>query len=235
MRLLCFPFSGGSAMSYRGLGTSFGRVEVSTFELPGRGRRFSEALLHRFEPMVDDLFAQVRSELREPYAMYGHSMGAILAYLLARRLVDARLPQPVRLFVSGSRAPSMIRSEGWHLLSGQAFQSVLAKLGGCPPALLADAELMALYEPVLRADFEAMANYRYLAHATFRFPITALIGEDDSVSDAEATQWQRETSRPLQLERLSGDHFFIFRHWTHIQRLFSAQLEADDGDGSVAA
>lgn len=224
-RLLCFPFSGGSAISYRGLGAAFDGVEVSTFELPGRGRRFSEAPLDAFGPMVDDLWPRVVPALRAPYALYGHSMGALLAYLIARRVARHGLPGPTRLFVSGSRAPAAVRSDGWHLLPRAEFHRVLADLGGCPPQILAEPELMALYEPVLRADFRAIAGYRHEPMAApFAFPITALIGTGDTVTDDEAARWQRETTQPLRVERFAGDHFFIFRHWTEIRRLFAGQL-----------
>ncbi|MDM0053047.1 thioesterase II family protein [Variovorax sp. J22R115] len=233
MRLLCFPFSGGSATSYRGLGTCFDSIEVSTFELPGRGRRFSEPALERCEPMVEDLLQQIRPRIRAPYALFGHSMGALLAYLIAKRVIAEGLPCPAHLFVSGSRAPAVIFSERWHLLPRQEFHRVLAELGGCPPAILSDPELMALYEPVLRADFGAMASYRHEPSAPFEFPITAVIGQEDRVSHDQARAWQQETVQPLRLERFAGGHFFIFRHWQQIQRLISARLScAREGDPS---
>lgn len=221
VRLFCFPFSGGSAISYRELGAAIGTIDVTTLELPGRGRRFSEPPLYTVEGMVDDLLEQIGPVLRDPYALFGHSMGAILAYLVAKRLIARGLPQPLALFASGCRAPAAICSEGWHLLPRPAFRAVLADLGGCPPAILVDPELMALYEPVLRADFRAIADYRYASTLPFEFPITVLLGDGDNVSDDEAGQWQRETTHPLVLRKFVGNHFFIFRHWPNIRQLIS--------------
>lgn len=227
-RLICFPFSGGGATSYRGFGTSFDDIAVSTVELPGRGRRISEPLLDACEPMVDDLLRQVRPLLHEPYALFGHSMGALLAYLVAQRLRREELPLPLSLVVSGGQAPSRIASRGWHLLPRSEFRHVLSELGGCPPAILAEPELMDLYEPVLRADFTAMATYRHEPAQPFDFPITSLIGTGDHVSEDEASDWQLETTQPLQLHCLPGDHFFILRHWAEIQRIVSVRARATD-------
>ncbi len=227
-RLICFPFSGGGATSYRGLGSSFDDIVVSTVELPGRGRRIAEPLLDACDPIVDDLLRQVRPLLHEPYALFGHSMGALLAYLVAQRVRREGLPLPLSLVVSGGQAPSRIASRGWHLLPRSEFRGVLSELGGCPPAILAEPELMDLYEPVLRADFTAMATYRHVPAPPFDFPITSLIGTEDHVSEEEAGDWQRETTQPLQLRCLPGDHFFILRHWAEIRRVVSVRARAHD-------
>jgi surfactin synthase thioesterase subunit len=173
--LFCFPFAGGGTLSYRGLEATIGSVSVSTFELPGRGRRFGEPLLVNIELMVEDLFCQIQSQLQAPYAFYGHSMGGLLAYLLARRLTDKALPPPQMLFVSGCKGPVAISLERRHLLAQREFRAMLKKLGGCPDEILADAELMDLYEPVLRADFAAIASYRYEETPPFDLPIIVMI------------------------------------------------------------
>jgi surfactin synthase thioesterase subunit len=199
----------------------FDDIEVSTFELPGRGRRIGAPLLDACDPMVDDLLLQVRPLLREPYALFGHSMGALLAYLVAQRVRREGLPLPSSLIVSGGPAPSRITSRGWHLLPRPEFLRVLSGLGGCPPAILAEPELMDLYEPVLRADFTAMATYCHKPAEPFGFPITSLVGTEDHVSEDEARDWQQETAQRLRLHRFPGDHFFIFRHWPQIRQIVS--------------
>lgn len=213
-------------MSYRGLGPGFNGTKVSAFELPGHGRRINEPLLHDCAPMVEDLLRQVRPLLGEPYLLFGHSMGALLAYLLAQRVRLEGLPAPRALIVSGGQAPSRVTNRGWHLLPRPEFLRVLSELGGCPPAILAEPELMDLYEPVLRADFAAMANYRHAPHEPFGFPVTALVGTEDHVSEAEARDWQQVTTHPLQLHRFPGDHFFILQHWPQIQQIVSTHTQA---------
>lgn len=227
-RLLCIPFSGGSALSYRELGPSFDSVTVSTFELPGRGRRFAEPLLRDCDAMARDLLRQMRAHLHEPYVLYGHSLGSLLAYLVARLARQQGLPAPRALVVSGGRAPTRTVNRGWHLLAQDEFQGVLRRLGGCPPAVLAEPELMALYEPILRADFAALAGYRHQVAEPFDFPITVLIGRDDEVCDDDARAWQRETLLPLELHCFAGDHFFISRHWPDIRQMVCAHMHAAD-------
>jgi len=221
MNLYCFPFAGGNAYSYRGLGESLGRVVVTTFELPGRGRRFREPSLHDLDAMVEDLYRQVRPGLRRPYAFYGHSLGASLAYLLTRRTIaEGDLP-PRYLFVSGQKGPAVGKDETRHLLPKEAFRDMLIDLGGCPPEILAEPELFDLFEPVLRADIAALATRRYEAADPLDVPIQVMTGRGDDVSEQDAMQWQRETTREIRLAQFPGGHFFIHQHWSEIRRLMS--------------
>jgi surfactin synthase thioesterase subunit len=105
---------------------------------------------------------------------------------------------------------------------------MLADLGGCPPGILEDPEIFALYEPVLRSDFQAIANYRYTEAPPLDCPITVLTGAEDNISEDEARQWQCVTTWPLRLKTFPGGHFFILRHWHEIQRLLSEQLQTGD-------
>ncbi|WP_157264419.1 thioesterase II family protein [Azohydromonas aeria] len=225
-RLLCIPFSGGSALSYRGLGAAFDSIEVLTFELPGRGRRFHEPLLNDCHAMAAELLRQMRPHLHGPCVLFGHSLGSLLAYLVARLARSQGLPAPRALVVSGGRAPTRVIDRGWHRLPRPELHRVLRDLGGCPPAILAEPELMDLYEPVIRADFAALAHYRHEVAAPFDFPVTVLVGADDEVSEDDARAWQQETTLPLQLHRFPGNHFFIEQHWAPIRQLISAHVHA---------
>ena len=108
IRLFCVPYAGGNSYSYRDWQKHTAEfVDVVPIELPGRGRRSSEALLVGMDALVEDVFAQIRPLMPEPYAIFGHSMGACLGYLLTRRILDAGLCPPVHLFCSGRDAPSL--------------------------------------------------------------------------------------------------------------------------------
>lgn len=227
-RLICVPFSGGSAESYRSLGKSIDSILVSTVELPGRGRRFPEPLLDDCHAMAADLLRQMRPHLFEPYVLYGHSLGSLLVYLVARLARAQGLPQPRAMIVSGGRAPSHVVDRGCHRLPKPELLDVLRDLGGCPPAVLAEPELMDLYEPIMRADFAGLASYRHRPEAPFEFPITVLIGTEDEVSEEAARAWQSETEQPLQLHRFPGDHFFIFRYWPEIRQMVRAHMHGVD-------
>ena len=220
INLLCFPFAGGQSYSYRGLGDSFDFVTVSTFDLPGHGKRLSEPLLDDINYIIDDMFNQIQNRLRQPYAFFGHSMGGCLAYLMARRVIREGSAPPVFLFISGRKGPAVVEEGRRHLLPKPQFFKMLEDLGGCPPMILADPELMDLYEPILRADFAALASYRHQEAAPLDIPFLVMIGTDDEIAEDEVMQWQRETTRPLRIVRFPGDHFFIFQHWREIRRLF---------------
>jgi surfactin synthase thioesterase subunit len=231
MDLFCFPFAGGNSYSYRGLGDSFASVTVSTLELPGRGRRYAEPLLDRIDPMVEDLFRQLQPRLRQPYAFFGHSLGAHLAYLLAGRLSRAGLAPPRFLFVSGRKAPAVVQEDRRYLLPKDQFFAMLSEMGGCPPEILADAELMDLYEPILRADFSALASSRYEPSPPLAIPILVMIGADDDIAEEDALRWRQETTRDVRLVRFPGGHFFIFQQWREIRRLIADCLAPiHDGD-----
>jgi surfactin synthase thioesterase subunit len=224
INLFCFPFAGGGAISYRGLGNRFDGVSVSTLELPGRGTRFSEPLLYELDHIVDDLCERIRCRLDNSYAFFGHSMGATVAYALTKRIIEEGLPQPRILFLSGSRGPSVSRNEQRHLLPRPEFFEMLMKLGGCPEEILNERELMELYEPVLRADFAVIDNYRHRQTPPLNMPIIVFNGVDDSVSADEAREWQRESTQLIRYFEFPGDHFFIFRHWESMRRIFSEHL-----------
>ena len=226
--LYCFPFAGGGVYSYRGLGESIGPVPVTTFEPPGRGRRFREPPLSDLDSMATDLYRQVRPRLRRSYAFYGHSMGASLAYLLTRRVIAEGHPPPRYLFVSGRRGPAVTVTETRHLLPRVAFREMVMRLGGCPPEILSDPELYEVFEPGLRADFAAFANHRFEATEPFDVPILVMTGRDDDVTEEEAMQWQRETTKEIRLVRFPGGHFFIHQHWGEIRRLMSECLASVD-------
>src|SRR5690242_16693573 len=132
VHLIAFQFAGGNRYSYRPLQRELGRqIELCTVELPGRGRRSSEPLLTDLPALAADVFQAVAEYARGvPYALFGHSMGAQLAFLSARRLLERGLPAPRALIVSASAAPSRPLSTQRHLLTPQDFLNELRTLGG---------------------------------------------------------------------------------------------------------
>lgn len=224
VRLFCIPFAGGNSYSYRDLqkhaGTS---VELLALEMPGRGRRFGEPLLTSLDEMVYDLFAQTAGQLDEPFAIYGHSMGARLGCLLVRHLLAQDLPIPQHLFVSGCSAPSAAKKCLRHLLPQADFITMLQRMD-CPPEVLRDEELMEVFEPVLRADFEANDTFEYRRLAPFAVPITVMIGTQEQTSRDDALRWQEETTGEFSFEELAGGHFFIFDHLPALGRTIAVSL-----------
>jgi malonyl CoA-acyl carrier protein transacylase len=226
-RLFCIAYAGGDERAYAGLAEHCPDVDVVTLERPGRGRRASAPLLREPDAIVDDLLRQLRERLDAPYALYGHSLGARLAFLLCRRLRAERLPAPVHLFVSGESGPAIPSRERhtWELPT-DAFWDHLKELGGIPGELWEHPDLMAFYEPVLRADFAALGAYRYEAAPPLDVPVTAMAGEDEWFTPADLEAWQQESTWPLTTHRFPGDHFFIRSQWPALARIVAAGLAA---------
>ena len=107
----------------------------------------------------------------------------------------------------------------------QPFFEELRELGGCPPQILEDAELLAYFEPILRADFEAVETWEPAPESPLDIPFTVVIGRDDDISEQSARQWGVETTMPLQLHQFSGDHFFLQHHWPEIMTIIAHRLQ----------
>lgn len=224
-KLICFPYAGGNAASYNELREQLrGRVDVVTIELPGRGRRAGEALRSRLLDLVDDIDDASERHRREPYALFGHSMGATLAWELTRRIAAKGRTAPQHVFISGRQAPSLPNKfRRWDLARGE-FLDMLRNLGGCPPELLDNEELLEFFEPVLRADFEAVETHPARTPVPQDIPMTVLIGENDEVSLDEARAWQRESVHDISLFRLPGNHFFLFDQWQTVAKIITTRL-----------
>jgi len=214
VNLFLFPFAGGNAYSYRSLERRMHpSINVVPLEPPGRGRRSRASRLTSVHEMALDLVACMRPFLDRPFALFGHSMGALSAYLVTCQLAKEQLPLPLHLFVSGKGPPHRISSEAqWHALPSEDFKRKLAELGGCPPAVLADPELMAYFAPIIRDDMRAVAEYRHETAAPLQVPITVMIGTAESTTGAEASQWREMTTSDCSVLQYEGGHFFLFDH-----------------------
>jgi len=226
--LYCLPFAGGNALSYRDFQTHVTeQVHIKPLDLPGHGKRIKEPLLTKLETIVDDLFHQVQEDIKnQPYAIYGHSMGALLGYLLTKHILSTGLPTPRHLFLSGKEGPSKTNDKPHkHRLPKTDFFDKINELGGIPPEILEHAELMDFFEPILRADFKAIETYVYHPTPPMDMPITFLHGlTDPEVSENELQAWQQETRQPISIKKFKGSHFFIFDHLPQIGQLFSHTL-----------
>jgi 4'-phosphopantetheinyl transferase len=179
-------------------------------------------------PLIEVLAEALRPYLDRPFAFFGHSLGALVAFELARRLGRDGGPQPVRLFVSGCAAPS-IRREGRpiHDLPDPAFREELRRLNGTPAAILDNAELMELLLPTLRADFALCETYAFAPGPHLSFPITSCGGlGDDTTSSQELNAWREQTTGSFRLRMLPGDHFFLQTARPLLLRSLAQELRA---------
>ena len=226
VKLYCIPYSGGNFNSYAEFRKYFPNyIDVVNLELPGRGKRVVDPLLYNIDEMVSDLFEQIKNYLQKPYAIYGHSLGALLGFLLYKNIHEKGYDLPDRIFVSGQTAPVLIRTDNIHLLPDEEFINMLRKMGGTPLELLDDEGFMKYFLPVIRADFESIDNYTYIPGSKpLDVPITVIIGLDEKITDEEAERWQDETSKKISIHKYSGGHFFIFDNVKNICDLITNKL-----------
>lgn len=213
-RLLLFPFAGGGASAFRGWSDLFpGTVDVCPVQLPGRQARMRDTPIDDLRTMIEAMTpALVPAVRRTPYAIYGHSMGAWLAFELVRALRRLRRPLPVALFVGARRAPHVPGSfSPMGDLPRDAFiAEVQRRYNAIPEALLAQPRILDLFLPSLRADFRLLDSYRYVDEPPLDVPITVFYGRDDTLVGMPGLRaWQEHTTQPLQLRPVPAGHFFL--------------------------
>jgi medium-chain acyl-[acyl-carrier-protein] hydrolase len=212
-RLFCLPYAGGVASAYRSWpGQVPPCLEVAPVQLPGRETRLRERPIDRVPDLVEALVEGLRPFLDRPFAVFGHSFGALVGFVLCQQLHHRGLPGPERLFVSAHRAPHLpARRPPIHHLADDDMMAELRRLGGTPAAALECEELMRVVLPAVRADFTAAESYRYRADEPLRCPIVGFAGASDSeVSPSELDGWGQHTFQPFALRVLAGGHFFPF-------------------------
>jgi len=237
LRLFCFPYAGGGAAAYRTWPNHLpGDVEVCAIQLPGRDERLGETPYSDLVTLLEALAEGLAPRLEAPYAVFGHSLGALLAYELVRHQRRRGGNLPVHLFVSARRAPHVpSREPPCHLLPEQAFiQALVRRYNGIPQAILAEPAVMRLFLPVLRADFSVMETYRFVAEDPLDQAITAFGGLDDQVvSRADLETWRMTTRGECAIHMIPGGHFFLQTAPTALLDVIARQLV--DGIDSGAA
>jgi len=224
--LFALPYAGGNMWSYRRLEASLPpTIKLTGIELPGRGRRSAEPLATSIDALADDVSRQLRARAGGRYALFGHSMGALLGLLTIRRLAEASQPLPEVFFVSGCEAPTKRTPRRRYALGTREFLDMLHEMGGCPPEVLADQELLDLFEPVLRADFQAFETWPEVSGPPLDVPIVAMRGTEDEVSEDAARAWGLETRHPMTYTEFPGGHFFLLQHWPAIGSIIRAHLK----------
>lgn len=212
LRLFCFAYAGSSASIFRLWSDSLPTtIEVCPIELPGRGSRLRLAPFTRLDTLVSAIAQALLPYLDKPFAFFGHSMGGLISFELARLLRTEHGLVPFHLFISGRRAPQIpALSPPIHALPEPAFLEELRLLDGTPKAVLENAELMQLLLPTLRADFAVIETYVYAAEPALDCPITAFGGlQDSSVSCDDLEAWREQTSASFSRQMFPGNHFFL--------------------------
>lgn len=211
MRLFCVPFAGGGASAYRTWADSLPpEIEVCPIQLPGRETRFNEPAFKHAKPLTEALATALSSWLTLPFAFFGHSLGALLSFELARELRRRGGPAPEHLFVSARRAPHLVNPDPMHGLSDTQFIDRLRRMEGTPEAVLKEPELLQLFMPVLRADLSVNDTYVPGEEAPLDLPISAFGGTiDGRAAPAEIEAWREYTQREFSVVFFPGGHFYF--------------------------
>ncbi len=227
MRLFCFPYAGGGASIYRDWGALLPNdVEVVLLQLPGRETRLLEEPISDAAELTKALVDAITPLLDAPFSFFGHSMGTIVSFELARELRRRGMREPSSLFLSAGRAPHVPDPDPpIHELPDAAFIAELrARYDGIPGEVLSNEELLELVLPGLRGDMKLLETHSFVAEEPLEAPITCFGGRDDHrLSHEDLEGWARHTRGAFVLRRLPGDHFFL-----HSQRSLLLRYLADD-------
>ena len=212
-RLFCLPFAGGGAAPFRPWARTLPPdVELMVAQLPGRESRLRDRPFDAIEEMASAVLPTIVALSEVPYAIFGHSMGALVAFELTLALEDAGVRPPSHLFVSSRRSPCEPDAEPpVHVLSGDAFLDELQRrYGAIPDVVRQEPELLELLLPVLRADIRAVERYASSGDRKVRCPVCVYGGADDRrPTPAQLAGWQDVAEREVRVRVFAGDHFYL--------------------------
>ncbi|HEX8868083.1 MAG TPA: alpha/beta fold hydrolase [Lentzea sp.] len=216
-RLVCFPHAGGAASWYQPFASYFsGRCELVAVQYPGRQDRRSEPLLDDIRVLADQVSGLLTRD--RPLHLFGHSMGAMIAFEVALRV------QPDHLFVSGRRAPQIVRDDRVHLRDDAGLIAEVRRLAGTNARVFDDEELVRMVLPAIRADYRAAETYRYSPGPSLSCPLTALTGDADPKATVdEVSLWRERTTGAFSLNVFSGGHFFLSDNRSAVAALVSGE------------
>jgi surfactin synthase thioesterase subunit len=230
IKIFCIPFAGGSKYSYRVYEElSPPALQLMPLEYPGRGSRIKEPCMNDIHSLVDDLYNQVKHTIPQtPYAIYGHSLGGVAAFLLTRKIISNGHSQPIHLFISGTSGPSAWGrgDRNFHSLDRSEFYKKVRSLEGMPETFFENEELLDFYEPILRSDFRVCETYSYQEEDPLHIPFTVMTGTGEDLLPDDICLWQKESRLPVDFIQLPGGHFFIFEHAASVIGIISKKLLA---------
>ncbi len=219
-RIFCFPHAGGNASYFHSWISALQPTGLNVYpvQLPGRANRMQEPRLQEFSQVIPPLIAILESFFDVPFAFFGHSMGALLSFELARALRRAHYPLPSALFLSATSPPHLIQSARLENLPDALFvENLTTKYHSIPVEISSNTECLALFLPTLRADFSLLSTYAYREEDPLDCFITCFAGLDDpDVKLEELPSWQRHTSQLVEIHTFPGDHFFLQRYQQEI-------------------
>ncbi len=228
LRLFCFHHAGGGGSIYRPWISSLAaHADVGLVQLPGRENRRYESLKTNIFSLVDTLQTEIDLYLDKPYAFFGHSMGALVALELARRLVASNRSNLLKKAIFSACRPPHLPREVISSLPQAAFMDKMGALGGTPPEILRDKDMMEMFSPILRADFAVCESSKDYAAPLLPCPIQVYGAHDDDIPQEDLASWQQYGSEAFDLKMFSGGHFYIKTHSASVLESLKSDLDLE--------
>ncbi|MGW7005317.1 thioesterase II family protein [Streptomyces sp. NPDC054933] len=211
VRLVCLPHAGGGATNYRSWAALLpDAVELVAVQYPGREDRFADPLVDDMAELTERILAALSTLPPRPYALFGHSMGSAIAYELAHQAREVGRPQPIRLMVSGRRAPTEATGGSVHRGDDEVLHAELVRLGGTSTEVLADPEVRGIVLDYVRNDYRLIERYRPAERPPLTSPLTVFLGRDDpEFGIAQVAGWARTTVGATDTQSFPGGHFYL--------------------------
>ncbi|MEU9553443.1 alpha/beta fold hydrolase [Streptomyces werraensis] len=231
--LVCFPHAGGSATAYRTLAQALpADLDVVCVQYPGRQDRYLEEpftdLTRLAGAVAEELARVLAADPGRPYALFGHSMGSLVAFETARLLAAGRLPGPRRLFLSGRGAPDAHSTAHFGLYDDAEVLAEVRRLDAASRSMLDDPDIVEMVLPALRADYRALGAYRWRAGAPLTAAMTVLVGDSDPMVTVEqAGTWRSHSRGDVAVKVFPGGHFYLFDHLAEVTAAVAEGLRAE--------
>jgi len=229
IRLFCFAHAGAGASTFHGWPELVGPgVQVTAVQLPGREDRIRERAHEDLEALLGELVPVLAGAVDGPYALFGHSMGALVAYEAARRLVVQGVPAPVHMFASALGAPhAPYRTRYVSTLPEKEFKRAMVTMSGLPKEAVQEPAFLSLLLPTLRADFRLCESYEHVDSAPLPCRLTVLTGADDDVAPLDLALWRELNTGRFRIRVIDGDHHFVVTHRRQVAEVVRAGLAGE--------
>jgi medium-chain acyl-[acyl-carrier-protein] hydrolase len=228
LRLFCIPHAGGSGMVFRTWPQDMPDfVQVFAIELPARGRRISELPYSNLKLLVDEIAESMQPYIDRPFALFGHSFGALVGFEVARELHNHNGVPPIHLCISGAKAPEFL-SNGpkIHKQPDAILINYVRSLGGTSEIVLENEEMISAVMPALRADLKMSETYIYSNSTQLDNPILVLAGESDPKVDRGSLQtWAKHTTAGFKMKLFPGNHFYLYEAQAQVLQFLGQALE----------